>query len=112
MKKQLLLLLLIPALAAVAVPARFFLHVETYMVDVKSSKVEWFAEKVTGKHQGIVALSRGVIYNDHGKLGGTFIMDMTTIEVTDLKDDKKAKLEGHLKSDDFFGVEKFPTSTF
>ncbi len=37
-------------------------------------------------------------------------MDMKSIEVTDLKGGSKDKLEGHLKSDDFFGVEKFPTA--
>jgi len=112
MKKNLLFLLLIPALAVVAVPARILLHTDTYLVDLKSSKVEWFAEKVTGKHQGLISLSRGVVYNDHGRLGGTFVMDMTTIAVTDLTDEKKSKLEGHLKSEDFFDVKKFPTSQF
>jgi polyisoprenoid-binding protein YceI len=112
MKKQILLLLLIPALAAVAVPARILFHVDTYQVDVTGSRVEWVGEKIGGKHQGTVKLTSGVVTNDHGKLGGSFIMDMTTITSTDLEGEKKAKLEGHLKSDDFFGVQKFPTSSF
>ncbi len=37
---------------------------------------------------------------------------MNSLASTDLTGDKKAKLEGHLKSDDFFGVKTFPTSTF
>jgi polyisoprenoid-binding protein YceI len=36
---------------------------------------------------------------------------MTSLISTDLEGDSKAKLEGHLKSDDFFSVEKHPTST-
>ena len=112
MKKRLLFLLMIPVIAAVAVPARLLLHVDTYQVDVKASKVEWIGEKVTGKHHGTVSLSKGVVYNNHGSLGGSFIMDMTTIAVSDLEGDKKGKLEGHLKSEDFFSVEKFPTSNF
>ena len=36
---------------------------------------------------------------------------MSTITATDLEGEYKGKLEGHLKSDDFFGVEKFPTAT-
>ena len=49
-----------------------------------------------------------------GKIvGGTFVIDMNSITCTDIKDDQyNAKLVGHLKSDDFFGVEKFPTATF
>ena len=43
-----------------------------------------------------------------GKLvGGSLVVDMTTI--TESKG--STKLEGHLKSDDFFSVEKFPTAT-
>lgn len=112
MKKPFLLLLLIPALAALAVPARVLLHVDLYDVDVKASRVEWFAEKVTGKHNGTVTLSSGVIQNNHGRLDGNFVMDMKSIAVSDLPADKKGKLEGHLKSEDFFSVEKFPTSRF
>jgi polyisoprenoid-binding protein YceI len=36
---------------------------------------------------------------------------MTTLVSTDLEGEYKGKLEGHLKSDDFFGVEKYPTAT-
>ena len=43
---------------------------------------------------------------------GKFTVDMTSIEVTDLKaGEGKEKLEGHLKADDFFGVEKFATAS-
>ena len=37
---------------------------------------------------------------------------MTTLISTDLTGNSKGKLEGHLKSDDFFGVATYPTSTF
>jgi polyisoprenoid-binding protein YceI len=43
--------------------------------------------------------------------GGSVEIDMPTITVTDLEGEYKNKLEGHLKSDDFFGVEKFPTAS-
>jgi len=36
---------------------------------------------------------------------------MTSIEDHDLTGEYKQKLEGHLKSDDFFGVATFPTSS-
>lgn len=112
MKKPLLLLLLIPAIAAVALPAKVLFHVDTYKVDTKLSKIEWFAEKVTGKHNGTINISSGDVNNNHGQLGGKFTIDMTTINVTDLQGDKKGKLEGHLNSEDFFNVSKFPESTF
>jgi polyisoprenoid-binding protein YceI len=45
--------------------------------------------------------------------GGMFVVDMTTINVSDLKaGEGKEKLEGHLKSKDFFGVAEHPTATF
>ena len=36
---------------------------------------------------------------------------MSTIIVTDLEGEYKGNLEGHLKSDDFFGVIKFPSAS-
>jgi polyisoprenoid-binding protein YceI len=54
----------------------------------------------------------GELHNNHGRFGGKFIIDMNSITVTDLTGEKKGKLEGHLKSDDFFGVKNHPTSTF
>ena len=87
-------------------------HSDVYKVDTKLSSMEWFAEKVTGKHNGIIKLSKGEISSDHGNLSGSFEVDMTTIAVKDLTGEYAAKLDGHLKSEDFFSVEKFPTSKF
>ena len=42
--------------------------------------------------------------------GGEFVIDMNSIACTDLEGDSKGQLEGHLKSDDFFGVENHPTA--
>ena len=112
MKKHLLLFLLIPVMAAIAVPSGLLLHVDTFKVDAAASKIEWFAEKATGKHNGTIQMTSGEVFNNHGKLGGKFVMDMSTITVTDLTGGSKAKLEGHLKSDDFFSVTKFPASNF
>jgi polyisoprenoid-binding protein YceI len=66
---------------------------------------------VTGSHYGTVALKSGHLEFNEGKLtGGEFEVDMTSIEVGDLEGEYKGKLEGHLKSDDFFGIDKFPTA--
>lgn len=81
-------------------------------VKTGESKVTWKAYKVTGSHTGTVDLKEGSLLFEEGKLtGGEFVVDMPTLISTDLEgDSNKAKLEGHLKSDDFFGVETHPTS--
>lgn len=85
----------------------------TYTASVAESKVEWIAEKVTGKHNGTVSLKSGDLkFKDGALTGGSFVIDMTTIDCNDLSGEWKDKLVGHLKSDDFFSVEKFGTSKF
>lgn len=80
-------------------------------VNVKNSTIEWTGEKVTGSHNGTIELESGYFMMEDDKIvGGEFVMDMSTITVTDLSGDSKGKLEGHLKSEDFFGVEKHPTA--
>ena len=81
-------------------------------IKVESSKVVWKGYKVTGSHIGTIAIKSGHLNFDKDIMtGGSFEIDMSTITVTDLEGEYKGKLEGHLKSDDFFGVEKFPTAT-
>ena len=67
---------------------------------------------MTGEHFGTIDLATGSLEFEDGQLiGGQFEVNMTTITVTDLSGRSKKSLEGHLKSDDFFGVEQFPTAT-
>ncbi|OEY72687.1 YceI family protein [Salegentibacter salarius] len=80
-------------------------------VEVKDSNIEWKGEKVTGSHEGTIDLKDGYFTMENGELkGGEFVMDMTSITVTDLEGEDKGKLESHLKSDDFFGVNNHPTA--
>lgn len=73
----------------------------------EKTSIIWFAEKVTGDHKGTVNLKSGWIdLTDNRINGGEFVIDMTSIE----DEDNNQKLESHLKSDDFFGVEKYPSS--
>ena len=86
--------------------------IETFAVNVSASKVSWRGYKVTGQHYGAIALKNGSLQFQDGKLtGGQFTVDMPTIQVQDMSGEYGQKLEGHLKSDDFFGVAAFPTST-
>ena len=81
-------------------------------VSTDKSTVTWKAYKVTGSHTGTVALQQGALIFDNGQLsGGEFTVDMTTLTATDLEGEWKDKLVGHLKSDDFFSVEKHQLST-
>lgn len=88
-----------------------FTTVKKY-VDVETSKVEWTGKKIAGTHEGNISLKQGFVsLTEDGKLtGGEFVMDMTSIVVTDLTGEYKTKLEDHLNSEDFFGVENHPTS--
>lgn len=85
---------------------------QTLSVDTQESIVNWTGAKVVGNsHKGTLKFKSGSLELKKGKLtGGTFIVDMTSLEDTDLTGGMKTKLEGHLKSDDFFGVETYPTA--
>jgi polyisoprenoid-binding protein YceI len=82
-------------------------------VDKSESTVTWKAKKVTGEHYGKVTIANADLDYENGKIqGGSFTMDMLSITVEDITDEGSNKrLTDHLKSDDFFSVEKFNTST-
>ena len=83
----------------------------SYRIDSSQSKVTWTGYKVTGQHTGVVPVRTGDLQFDNGQLvGGDILIDMAALTVTDLTGEMKGKLEGHLKSPDFFGVEKHPTA--
>ena len=96
-------------IAIVAVITFSFTKVNAQQKEIKiaTSKVVWKGYKVTGSHEGTITLNSGFLtFNERKLIGGEFVMNMNTLLVTDLQGDSKGKLEGHLKSDDFFSVEK------
>lgn len=113
MKKQFLLgLSLLVMICSVAFS--FKNEVRSYKLEVSNSAIKWTGKKVSGKHWGTVALKDGNFKTEGGKLiGGEFVINMNTITVDDIKNEEyNAKLKGHLQSEDFFSVEKFPEAKF
>lgn len=85
-----------------------------YKVDNSKSTVKWKGTKVTGEHYGTIDFKEGNLTADGQKIkSGTFQINMESIVNEDLEDEStNQKLVGHLKSDDFFSVDKHPVSTF
>ncbi len=107
-------------IAAVAVTAFSFTNpkegknASAYTIDTKATSTSWLGKKVTGQHNGKINISKGTITTEQGSItGGTVEFDMNSITCTDLTDKEwNDKLIGHLKADDFFGSDKFPTAKF
>lgn len=96
---------------AVAAGTASFTSTMEKKINIEESTIEWKGKKVLGSHNGTINLQDGHLEMEGDQLtGGQFTVDMTSITVTDLKGEDKAKLEGHLKSDDFFGVDNYATS--
>ena len=93
----------------------FSLHkaiAQTYKIDVTKSIINWEGKKITGQHEGTINFKDGyLVFKDKKVAGGSFTANMITLSNTDQTGSSKLKLEGHLKSEDFFSVDNFTTST-
>lgn len=83
-------------------------------IDPSKSSVQWTGKKIGGSHNGAIRIKSGSFELKNGEIaGGNVVIDMNTITNADLEDPGYNKqLVDHLKSDDFFGVKNYPTSTF
>ena len=85
-----------------------------YTLD-SATTISWTGFKPTGKHNGIFKVSEGsLLVKDNTLTGGRFTIDIKSLVNHDMATDaeNKGKLEGHLKSPDFFDVAKYPTAKF
>ncbi len=85
---------------------------QTYNLDVQKSKLNWLGKKVTGEHHGTIKFKSGKVeFKGSDLKGAEFEVDMDSIVNEDLTSaEYNKKLVGHLKSEDFFSVEKFKTA--
>lgn len=88
---------------------------EVYKIDTAASELKWTGYHLAKsyEHWGNVSIKSGTLeLNEDKIIGGEFVIDMTTITNGDIEEEKdNTKLVNHLKSDDFFGVSKYPEAT-
>jgi polyisoprenoid-binding protein YceI len=78
------------------------------------SNIDWKGRKITGAHNGTIAIKEGEFRLNEGKLtAGKFVVDMTAITVLDITDPAtNAQFAGHLASSDFFASAEYPEAVF
>ena len=110
--KKIMLLTIATAFTAYAFKGEIQ-NAEKYKINTESSSIEWIGKKVTGQHNGNIKIAESELLVKKGVVeGGTINFDMTSITCLDMQGEYADKLIGHLKSEDFFSVEKHKTSTF
>jgi polyisoprenoid-binding protein YceI len=94
-------------------PTQSFSNPITYTVDTSYSKIIWTGTKPVGQHTGTFQLADGGLNFEFGTInGGKFTIDIHSLTNTDLQGASKKRLEEHIKSTDFFDVQKYPTAVF
>lgn len=82
---------------------------QRYVADAKQSKLTWTGYGEIGNYapSGTLQLQQAVFEVSNGQISrGRIEIDMRTIQHDD------NKMQTHLRGDDFFDTEKFPTATF
>lgn len=102
----------IVSLSSILMILVFAVSAQTFTFDTSKSELKWTGKKVGGAHDGKIELKQGQLVLDNNRVSsGIFVIDMTTITNDDLSGNMQTQLVNHLKSDDFFSVETFPTAT-
>lgn len=86
---------------------------KNYTLNFESSGITWKIGVTGSSHNGTIGIKGGQIYHDGNKItSAKFLIDMSTIKDLDLSKEKQPEIEEHIKSEDFFDVNKFPYATF
>ena len=81
------------------------MDVVTFNVTAQKSKVDFTGSKKSDYHTGYFPIKSGAVQVNGGKLvGGSFVIDIAGLKVTDAGGGEK--LQGHLSSADFFDIAK------
>ena len=101
---------LIIALITVGLMSFSSIVTDSYSAKIEKSTIQWKGFKPTGSHNGLISISNGtLVANGNNVITGSFTVDMKSITVLD---SDNQKIVNHLKSDDFFEVNMFPTAKF
>jgi polyisoprenoid-binding protein YceI len=86
---------------------------QTFEITSTQSNIDWVGRKVTGAHNGTISIKEGKLILSAGQLiGGRIVIDTTTIRILDVTDPvTNAQFAGHLASEDFFSIQKYPEAT-
>jgi hypothetical protein len=85
--------------------------VVNFTVTAQKSKVDFTGSKKSDFHTGYFPIKSGAVQVNGGKLvGGSFVIDIAGLKVTDAAGGEK--LQGHLSSADFFDITKFGEASF
>lgn len=84
-----------------------------HRIDPAATKLTWTGKKVTGQHRGSIAVQDGAVqWGANGLVQADVVIDMTTIKNLDMDAGGASRLEGHLRSADFFAVDRYKTAAF
>lgn len=80
---------------------------EVYVVDEQGSSLRWHAERIVGNsHDGSAPFTGKVVVKDDAFVNGAFVIDIANFT----SDDNNERFMTHVKSEDFFEVESYPTA--
>lgn len=85
-----------------------------FEANIEKSVVRWVGRNLLNQHNGTIGLESAHLILENGNLvGGEATLDMNAIVCVDIEDSEMASmLIGHLRTDDFFLVDSYPTSHF